>query len=174
MRLKVTFLDFPFMKSGFVLIATFVLRPYLYNSSPCNPIWKSVFLWSHNLPATAKGLHSQSEMTRLLRIMHFSAQLELKIVYVTPSQGPWQLSFRNMLSDKERCVTSLIMQTLLFVFNYPLMGNNNCSFPYALFWCKVEAFHHMYISIFLKTVSLFFLLVPNFCILRVNSVHFHY
>lgn len=169
MRLKVAFLDFPFMKSGFVLIATFVLRPYLFNSSPCNPIWKSVFLRSHNLPATAKGLLSQSEMTR-----HFSAQLDLKIVYVTPSQGPWQLSFRNMLSDKERCVTSLIMQTLLFVFNYPLMGNNNCSFPYPLFWCKVEAFHHMYISIFLKTVSLFFLLVPNFCILRVNSVHFHY
>lgn len=158
--LKVAFLDFLFMKSGFVLTVTFVLRPYLYNSSPHNPISKSV-LWSHDLPDTAKGLLSQSEMTCLLRIMHFFAQLELKIICVTSSQGLWRLSFRNMLSDKERCVTSPIMQTLLFVFNYPLMGNNNCSFPYALFWCKVEAFHHMYISSFLKSF-IFFLACSQF------------
>lgn len=115
-----------------------------------SPDLKSVVLWSYDLPATVKGPLSQSAVTCLLRIVHFSAQLELQILCVTSSQGLWQLSFRNMLSDKERCIISQIMQSLLFVFNYPPVGNNNSGFSYVLVWCKVEAFNHMYISSFLK------------------------
>lgn len=144
--LKVTFVHVLFMKSGFVLTVTFMLRPYLFFS----PDLKSVVLWSYDLPATVKGPLSQSAVTCLLRIVHFSAQLELQILCVTSSQGLWQLSFRNMLSDKERCIISQIMQSLLFVFNYPPVGNNNSGFSYVLVWCKVEAFNHMYISSFLK------------------------
>lgn len=161
MVLKVAFLDFLFMKSGFVLIVTFTLRPYLFNSSP-RPHLKSVVLWSHDLPATAKGLLSQSAVTCLLRIVHFSAQLELQIVCVTSSQGLWQLSFRNTLSDKERYITSQIMQPLLLVFNYPPAGNNNCSFPYAYFGARLKLLITCTFLASLKQLDFFPCLFPVF------------
>lgn len=65
------------------------------------------------------------------------------------------------------------MQSLLFVFNYPPVGNNNWSFPYAYFGARLKL---LIISTFLASLNqgLFFPLVPSLCSLRVNSALFHY
>lgn len=132
--LKVTFLAFLCMKSAFVLIVTFVLRLYLFNPPFLffpfffPPIWSRLL----EVVVTHSSNHSQRTPLRvcndmssencafLCTIRDWNSLCHIKPRLVTAVIQEYAFWQREMYNLRD--------QSVLFVFNYPPVGNNNCSF----------------------------------------------